>query len=218
MPSDSKESVKEVILPHKIILRKQAYWAPVVRFSRNTPGLDDGNGGEDGGNGGPNDQGGDDDDPADPIDSDEHQGQIPLSQFHGYPSPPPQNIQDTDDDSPMPGPSSAGAAGAAGGATNESPPRPSIPPTFREEDRPWRNKTEAAVIEVLQEYGRVGDILLMVREVRAFLAAAAIHGLAQHLNDSGSRLAVDDFIHRVLWDGYARRLWDKERDAWIPRK
>ena len=182
--------------------------------------MDEGDGGGDGGDGGPND-GGDDDQPlADPMDSDDNQGVIPVTHFHGFASPNPPNIQDTDDDSPMPGTSSAGPA-VQGDATNATPFRPSAPAPFQDEDREWRDKIEAAVNDVLKKHG-AGDIISMTREVRANLGEVTIDGLARHLRENEyplqGPLAINHFIYRVLWDGVTRGLWDRNGDDFKRRE
>ena len=75
---------------------------------------------------------------------------------------------------------------------------------------------EAAIIGVLRA-NRGAAAIAMIRAVRVHLGDNAIVGLDRHLTESGSRMAVDDFIIRCLWDGHARRLWDREQDTWVPK-
>ena len=168
-----------------------------------------------------------DDDAQDPLIHDEPQGCIPLNHFYGFPSPHPQTLPDPDGGVPMAMPCSSGTAGAQGGSGSQSPPDPISRPTFLAEDKPWRNTTEAAIINLLQHQGNAHFVALVL-QIREDLGQDTVLRLEQHLIDSTTSLAqttgmevpngsenkVDDFIHRVLWDGHARGLWIRKDNKW----
>ena len=119
-------------------------------------------------------------------------------------------------DGPVAGPSnsssgishhSATEAKAGGGASNEPPSQPSIPQLIQQVgDGPWRDRVVAAIRRVLDRHGKVDGVNSMTEKVRAALGEEDVDDLAQHLVDTDSDLAVVDFVHRCLWDGFYRGL------------
>ena len=154
------------------------------------------------------DQGPDDDqDLGDPLDSDsENGGRIPIHQFSGFASPRPQ-------DEPVAGPSNAPSSQTQGQASNQSPPRPSIAPFFHADDGPWRQRVVVAILEVLEDYGPA-NILSMIQQLRGILGEDSVGELARHLMATGTDRSVDDFLQRVLWHGFAQKLWNHEGNIW----
>ena len=62
------------------------------------------------------------------------------------------------------------------------------------------------------------DIIPLVCALRENLGEEGVDGLAQHLVDTDSELAVDDFVHRTLWHGFAKGLWNHEGSVWLEKR